>query len=72
MMVALVQTGDEFAAGRPVFLFDRPDLTAGEPLFDVMGNDFVMVQRDPLSMLSEFRVVQNFLAEIERLSPAAE
>ena len=37
-----------------------------------MGNDFVMVQRDPLSMLSEFRVVQNFLAEIERLSPAAQ
>ena len=72
MMVAPVQTGDEFAAGRPVFLFDRPDLTTGETVFDVLGNDFVMVQRDPLSMLSEFRVVQNFLAEIERLSPAAE
>ena len=72
MMVAPVQTGDEFTAGRPVFLFARPDLTAGESLFDVMGNDFVMVQRDPLSMLSEFRVVQNFLAEIERLSPAAQ
>ena len=72
MMVAPVQTGDEFAAGRPIFLFDRSDLTAGCPRFDVIGNDFVMVQRDPLSMLSEFWAVRNFLAEIERLSPASE
>jgi hypothetical protein len=30
------------------------------PAFDVMGDGFLMVERDPLSMLTEFRVVQNW------------
>jgi hypothetical protein len=62
-MAASVQAGADFVAGTPVFLFDRPELTTGDASFDVMGDGFLMVQRDPLSMLSEFRVVQNWPAQ---------
>jgi Tol biopolymer transport system component len=58
MSVSIQQAGAELSTGRPVFLFDRPELTMGYPAFDVLGNTFVMVQRDRLSMLTEFRVVQ--------------
>jgi Tol biopolymer transport system component len=60
MMAVAVQAGADFSAGRPVLLFDRPELTMGYPAFDVMGDGFLMVERDPLSMLTEFRVVQNW------------
>jgi serine/threonine protein kinase len=60
MMAAKVQAGSDFSAGTPVLLFDRPDLTMAHPAFDVMDDGFLMVQRDPLSMLTEFRVVQNW------------
>jgi Tol biopolymer transport system component len=57
MMAVKVEAGAEFRAGKPVTLFDRPELTMAHPAFDVMGDGFLMVQRDPLSMLTEFRVV---------------
>jgi serine/threonine-protein kinase len=63
MMAVAVQAGADFSAGRPVLLFDRPELTMGHPAFDVMGDGFLMVERDPLSMLTEFRVVQNWISQ---------
>jgi eukaryotic-like serine/threonine-protein kinase len=63
MMAVSVQAGAAFSAGRPVLLFDRPELTMAYPAFDVMGDGFLMVERDPLSMLTEFRVVQNWLSQ---------
>jgi Tol biopolymer transport system component len=62
MIAVSVQAGAEFSAGRPVVLFERPELTIG-PSFDVMEDGFLMVQRDPLSMLTEFRVVQNWVSQ---------
>jgi hypothetical protein len=59
MMVVSIQAGAEFSTGKPVFLFDRPELTMAHPAFDVMADGLLMIQRDPLSMLTEFRVVQN-------------
>src|SRR6185503_1362142 len=58
MMAVSVQAGSGFSAGKPTLLFDRPELTMAFPAFDVMGDGFLMVERDPLSMLTEFRVVQ--------------
>ena len=61
MMAVPVQAGADFSAGKPVFLFDRPDLTMGLEVFDVMADgSFLMVQRDSLAMLTEFRVIQNW------------
>jgi hypothetical protein len=40
MMAVRVEAGEEFRAGKPVALFDRPELTMGHPAFDVMGDDF--------------------------------
>jgi serine/threonine-protein kinase len=58
MSVSIQQAGAEFSTGKPVFLFDRAELTMGHLAFDVLGDGFVMVQRDRLSMLTEFRVIQ--------------
>jgi Tol biopolymer transport system component/predicted Ser/Thr protein kinase len=63
MMAVSVQADAAFSAGKPALLFDRPDLTMAYPAFDVMGDDFLMVERDPLSMLTEFRVVQNWVRQ---------
>ena len=37
---------------------------------DLTRDGFVMVQRDPLSKLSEFPVVQNWFDELKRVLPA--
>jgi hypothetical protein len=63
MMTVSVQADAAFSVGKPAFLFDRPDLTMAYPAFDVMGDDFLMVERDPLSMLTEFRVVHNWVRQ---------
>ena len=59
MMAATVQASMKISIGKAVFLFDRPELTMAFPAYDVLREGFVMVERDPLSMLTEFRVVQN-------------
>jgi Tol biopolymer transport system component len=63
MMAVSVRAGATFSADSPILLFDRPELTMVHPSYDVMGDGFLMVQRDPLSMLTEFRVVQNWLSQ---------
>jgi eukaryotic-like serine/threonine-protein kinase len=60
MMAVRVTAGGPFSAATPVFLFERPELAGGYPSFDVLDDGFLMVQRDPLSMLTEFRMVQNW------------
>ena len=43
----------------------RIDLTRGDPFYDVTADGhFIMIQRDPLSTLSEFRVVLNWLDDL--------
>ena len=66
MMAVKVLAGAQFSASKPALLFDRPELTMANPAFDVMGDGFLMVQRDPLSMLTEFRVVQNWPSQWKR------
>jgi hypothetical protein len=68
MMAVPVTTGEEFSAGQPRLLFERKDITVGAFPFDATNDGFIMVQRDPLSMLTEFRVVLNWLDELNRLA----
>jgi Tol biopolymer transport system component len=63
MMAVNVAVGAAFSAGTPVLLFDRPELTMAFPAFDVMGDGFLMVQRDPLSTLTAFHVVQTWASQ---------
>jgi serine/threonine-protein kinase len=69
LMAVPLSVGEALSAGQPRMLFDRKDTTVGAFTFDAAADGFVMVQRDPLSMLTEFRVVLNWLAELNRLAP---
>jgi Tol biopolymer transport system component/predicted Ser/Thr protein kinase len=70
MMAVPVTIGKGFSAGQSRLLFDRKDTTVGGSFqFDVTFDGFIMVQRDPLSMLTEFRVVLNWLDDLNRRAP---
>jgi hypothetical protein len=69
MMAVAVTIGEGFSAGQSRLLFDRKDTTTALGGFDVTADGFIMVQRDPWSMLTEFRVVLNWLDELNRLAP---
>jgi hypothetical protein len=69
-MAVPVTIGKGFSAGQSRLLFDRKDTTVGGSFqFDVTFDGFIMVQRDPLSMLTEFRVVLNWLDDLNRRAP---
>jgi dipeptidyl aminopeptidase/acylaminoacyl peptidase len=69
MMAASVNTEGDFSAAQPVALFEWRDMLAGDADYDLLGDGFVMVRRDPLAQFSEFRVIQNWTAGLERLAP---
>jgi hypothetical protein len=63
MMAVPVRREREFSAGKALFLFERRDTFPNEDAdYDVLDDGFVVVQRDPLAQMSEFRVIQNWVA----------
>jgi serine/threonine-protein kinase len=69
MMAAAVNTEGEFSAAQAVALFEWRGMLARDPDYDLLGDGFVLVRRDPLAQLSEFRVIQNWTAGLDRLAP---
>lgn len=63
MMAVPVRTEGEFSSGRAQFLFERRDTLANDDAdYDILDDGFVIVQRDPLAQMSEFRVIQNWVS----------
>jgi Tol biopolymer transport system component len=71
MMAVPVRMEGEFSAGTAQFLFERRDTLANDDAdYDVLDDGFVIVQRDPLAQMSEFRVIQNWTAGLTRTNDA--
>ena len=69
MMAVPVRGEREFSVGKALFLFERRDTFPNEDAdYDVLDDGFVIVQRDPLAQMSEFRVIQNWVAGLEGAS----
>jgi serine/threonine-protein kinase len=68
VMAVPVSTEGEFSAGKADFLFEWPDMLTGDADYDVLNDGFVFVRRDPLAQLSEFRVIQNWVAGLKGAS----
>jgi serine/threonine-protein kinase len=69
IMAVPVNGEGEFSAGQPVPLFEWHDMLAGQSDYDVLDDGFVLVRRDPLAQLSQFRVIENWTASLKSLAP---
>jgi hypothetical protein len=74
MMVVAVETGADFIAGKPKFLFEVDglrDAGQGGPNYDITpdGRHFVFTKPKPQPPATQINVVLNWFEELKRLAP---